>query len=105
MSIENSEKSDFIEQRIESLKNFFTYSIYSNVCRSLFEKHKLLFSFILTAKLKESERKVSTPQYEFLIATVPGLENPLDLENPAEDWLPNAVWNRVCELSMIEFRF
>ena len=79
MAIENSEKSDFIEQRIESLKSYFTYSLYSNVCRSLFEKHKLLFSFALTAKLKESEGFVNGIQYDFLIAIMPGLENPLGL--------------------------
>lgn len=89
MAIENSEKSEFIEQRIEQLKNYFTYSLYSNVCRSLFEKHKLLFSFILTAKLRESEKKVLTALYEFMISTLPGLENPLDMENPCEGWLPN----------------
>jgi dynein heavy chain, axonemal len=88
MGIDNSERSEFIEQRIESLKTYFTYSLYTNVCRSLFEKHKLLFSFILTAKLKEAEGKVTASSYEFLIATVPGLENSLGLVNPASDWLP-----------------
>lgn len=71
------------------MKSYFTYSLYSNVCRSLFEKHKLLFSFILTAKLKEAEKKISSSQYDFMIATIPGLDNPIDMDNPCEEWLPN----------------
>lgn len=102
MSIDNSEKSEFIDQRIEALKNYFTYSLYSNVCRSLFEKHKLLFSFILIAKINEAEGKISTNQYEFLISTQPGLENPLGYENPASHWMPTSTWNKLCELSKID---
>ena len=104
MAIDNSEKSEYIEQRIESLKQYFTFSLYANVCRSLFEKHKLLFSFILAAKLREAERKISPYQYAFLTSILPGLENPLEshAKNPAEEWLPHNAWNKLCELSLID---
>jgi len=41
-----------LQARVETLVSYFTYNLYSNVCRSIFEKDKLLFSFLLAAKIK-----------------------------------------------------
>ena len=50
-SIHASEKSENIEERIYNINEYETFSLYTNVCRSLFQKHKLLFAFLLTVRI------------------------------------------------------
>ena len=67
-AIDQSEASEFIEQRVESITHNFTKLVYKNICRSLFEKDKILFSFLLAVKMLEKKGDISTDFYEFLIA-------------------------------------
>ena len=50
--------SDDLEERIASINEYFTFSLYSNVCRSLFEEHKLLFSFLLCVRILQNDNKM-----------------------------------------------
>lgn len=89
-----------LDDRIVNLNEYFTYSIYQNICRSLFEKHKLLFSFILCVKILQGDDLVNGIQYRFLLSGIsPGrVEAPL----PASSWLEENTWSGLCDLAGIE---
>ncbi|CAF0750041.1 unnamed protein product [Didymodactylos carnosus] len=97
MSIENSEKSSDLSLRIQKLNSHFTESIYRNVCRSLFEKHKLLFSFILCVQLQKGRGEIDDNIWRFLLTGGVGLDNPYP--NPASEWLNDKSWSEIVRVS------
>lgn len=48
-----SEKVKDTKGRVKQLKNDFRKVLYSNICRSIFEQHKLMFAFSMAIKLYE----------------------------------------------------
>lgn len=65
--IVNSEKSDVIEDRLIILLNVLTESIYSNVCRGLFNAHKRIFSFLVTIKIELKSGSISANDWRLFI--------------------------------------
>lgn len=57
-SVKDSAPSEDVTERISNLNEYQTLALYQNVCRSLFERHKLLFSLLLCTKILFGDNKI-----------------------------------------------
>jgi len=99
-SILKSEQASELPSRLANLARHFDLSLYNNVCRSLLEKDKLLFSFVLAArKLAHSKdpNLFDAAEWIFLLTGGVALDNPHP--NSCGDWLLPKQWNEICLLS------
>jgi dynein heavy chain len=96
-AVKESEQSDDITARIKILNEFFTFKLYDVVSRSLFEKHKLLFSFLLTIKILQSRNEIDALEWRFMISgQSPGKA---EEENPDPSWIQVRAWAEICAIS------
>ncbi|KAK2870454.1 hypothetical protein Q8A67_024846 [Cirrhinus molitorella] len=98
-SIAHSAPSDDLQIRIANILDHFTMRVYYNVCRSLFEKDKLLFSLLLTVGIMQGKNQVDDLVWRFLLTGGVALENPHP--NPAPEWLSDKSWSEVVRASQL----
>lgn len=94
------EKNDKLQRKAFFIRKF-TMLLYKNVCRSLFEKDKLLFSFLMCLKIMEENNELDPVEARFLMtgATSVTMERP----NPTGEngWLTDKAWASILELGRV----
>jgi len=74
--------------------------LYENICRSLFEKDKLLFSFLIYLKIQdEIPGNIDQKEVRFLMTGGTSVE--MSKPNPTGDegWLTDKTWASVLQIS------
>ncbi|CAM9434690.1 unnamed protein product, partial [Laminaria digitata] len=90
-----------LEGRLKNLNDCFTAAVYANVCRSLFEAHKLLFSFLLAIKILQGDNRIDVAEWRFLISGMsPGQSQ---LNNPDPAWIEVNVWGEITALCGLDY--
>ncbi|KAG8349154.1 putative Dynein heavy chain N terminal region 2 domain1 [Trypanosoma vivax] len=90
-----------LEERVQTLNDWHTSAVYSNTCRGLFEKHKLLFAFHMTMRILQAEGRVNLEEYVFLMRGGQVLDKQGRLPNPAPSWLSERAWSHILELDKL----
>jgi dynein heavy chain len=98
-SIISSEKSPDLKKRLEIIHKYFLLVLYKNICRSLFEKDKLLFSCLLAYRVLEVDKKISPEEWNFFLTG--GMDASATKPNPASAWLSEKSWGEIMRLSKL----
>eukprot|EP00741_Cyanophora_paradoxa_P024436 tig00022075_g23593.t1 len=100
--LEKAERSTDLQTRLANLISFMTDYIFANICRGLFEKDKMLFSFMIAVQIHRQAGNIAADEWSFFLRGGQGL---LDAHshgpNPSEKWLPSKVWAELQNLSTL----
>ena len=107
-AIDDAEQSTDLPVRLKNLIAQNTISVYRNVCRSLYEKDKLLFSFLLCTNILRGDDKLDLDQFSFFLTGGTGLIDDSAPKNPTggvtsdgSPWLAQARWEEILRLSTV----
>jgi len=108
-AIDDAETSKKLDERLKFIIAQNTISVYRNVCRSLYEKDKLLFSFVMCTNIMRGDDKLDAGQFGFFLTGGAGMLPDNAPKNPTADgstsdgapWLAQARWDELLRLSQL----
>ena len=99
-SIKNAEQFEDLQARIDSLVDHFQYSLYKNICRSLLEKDRLLFSFSLCVTIFSKLRSdINVAEYLHLLT---GGQSTVEIPPNPSRWISDKNWGELVRLDEFE---
>lgn len=101
--IETSEKNDNLAIRLQTLFREITLSVYTNVSRGLFERHKLVYSFMVCVAIFRETGEINDTQWNYLLRGP--VVTKTDLPPKPNAAISDATWLAVNYLTTINERF
>jgi dynein heavy chain len=68
--IEESEKNESQSVRIATLLSEITRTVYNNICRGLFNRHKLIFAFMIVTRIFLQAGHITVPEWDIFLKGV-----------------------------------
>ncbi|OWZ24775.1 Axonemal dynein heavy chain [Phytophthora megakarya] len=100
-SIGRADISTVLATRLDNLNDAFTFILYQNVCRSLFEKDKLLFAFLLAIKILVGKGTIDSTELRYFFTG----NTQMDVQKPkpsgSEGWLNDKTWANIVGLDAL----
>lgn len=93
--------SEELTERINAINDYHTYAVYAYACRGLFERHKLLFSLQMCARVLQSVNKLPHDEYDFLLKGGNVLAQEEKVTNVASEFLSDGAWAGIVELNKL----
>ncbi|KAG5345241.1 DYH1 protein, partial [Acromyrmex charruanus] len=97
-SISNTKINDNINERIANINENLTFAFFTNVCRSLFEKHKMHFSFLVCARILLDNGTIDPMEWRHFLTTTTPIRK---LPNPASEWITAQCWQEIQALEQL----
>ena len=95
--LEHSQQAEDVQTRLNYIIEDITLNFYKNICRGLFEKDKLLYSFLITMKIQLNAKHVGPALWNFFLRGSP--DAPEDREGEAKPaYLTDLQWEQVRQL-------
>lgn len=91
--IENQAQKESTVLRVRLLKKFLSEMIFQNICRGLFERHKLLFAFMISIKLLLKQKSISKNQWNFFKICETDMVN----QNQCPAFVDKKIWNKLAQ--------
>jgi dynein heavy chain len=101
----NSEPSDDIVTRVGVLIESITESVYLNICRGLFNTHKLIFSFLIAFQIYKNAGEVTDDEWNMLLKGVIVDKATKDYKNPDPELISKKQWQFILNLELLHENF
>merc|ERR1719375_2080941 len=93
--IDKSDKATQLQTRLNNILEFQTNFIFRNVCRGLFERHKLIFAFLICSKIMRNVGGFTENEWGIFIRGAGVIDRAGQPSNPSPKTMSELQWDTV----------